>query len=218
MNHTLHNIKAIVNRVTTTQFELNEPQKPQKIYYLKKKVERSSSKKSKEPLKHRRNESDNVFNLNTSYIEIVRDHFDEGTTESEIMTDLRDKLASVTYRVRELEDQLDLYKNKIEYYQKNCANQKNTIEILKKSISEIGGGNRCIVLHAQTQTDSYTNTKESQTVELRCHLKPSKQNIPINTARDHGETMKKVANVIGRDNLDSTVVKNDAVLETMEKQ
>ncbi|KAK9702009.1 hypothetical protein QE152_g30241 [Popillia japonica] len=72
---------------------------------------------------------------NTSYVSIVSRER-EKNPEGALLVELRDKLATANYQVKELEEKIEQKDYKIEYLNNKCENQHKIIENLRRKINE----------------------------------------------------------------------------------
>ncbi|KAK9720973.1 hypothetical protein QE152_g21779 [Popillia japonica] len=68
---------------------------------------------------------------NTSYVSIVSRER-EKNPEGALLVELRDKLATANYQVKELEEKIEQKDYKIEYLNNKCENQHKIIENLRR--------------------------------------------------------------------------------------
>ncbi|KAK9685719.1 hypothetical protein QE152_g37726 [Popillia japonica] len=123
-------------------------------------VTRSQKNKT---LNNQDTDKNNSYKSNTSYISIDCSDQKEENTENEVLQELRNKLATVSFQLQELQEQTLRQERTVEYYRTKCANQQDTITNLQQVISA--------TIHASTQVANVPVTER----ETQTHVdKPSK--------------------------------------------
>ncbi|KAK9728121.1 hypothetical protein QE152_g18109 [Popillia japonica] len=119
-----------------------------------------------------------------SYVEVLREtvaNSDNLKNESDIINDMRNKLAKMDFEMNDLKDQLQAHrenetflKNKIEFITRNNRNQQDLIKQLQETIEKLGDRTKMIATSTSTQTENKAlSSIQSQTenISYKCNSK-----------------------------------------------
>ncbi|KAK9687280.1 hypothetical protein QE152_g36563 [Popillia japonica] len=106
---------------------------------------------------------DKATKKNNSYVEVIQDivvNSDNLKNESDIINEMRDKLAKTDFEINELKEALQackenevLLKNKIEFITKKNRKQQDLIKQLQETIERLSNPSKTITICTPTQTN-----------------------------------------------------------------
>ncbi|KAK9702686.1 hypothetical protein QE152_g29795 [Popillia japonica] len=133
---------------------------------------------------------------NTSYVSVISALHTEKNDESEILTELRNRLASSDYAVEELKCKVEEYEEKAKYYKSKYENQIMVNENLQKTITElINQIKNCNGKDVSSQTDPpQVCSQVSQTAVAYKNMKSNIQDTNTDRTNILKNDVKNVSN------------------------